>query len=77
MGNGTLPLLDDVNCQGVESNLFSCSHNGIGQSTCNGLFDVAGVICQGMPVECIHSNGNNAPFLRILYQWGYTVVGGG
>lgn len=47
-GDGTIPLLDNVNCQGMESNLLGCHHDGIGQQSCNGSINVAGVICRGM-----------------------------
>ena len=40
-GSDVVPLLDDVNGQGMESNLFGCSHDGINQHNCSG---VAGVI---------------------------------
>lgn len=40
-------MLDDVNCEGSESTLLSCSHGGINQQDC-GPFAVAGVICGGI-----------------------------
>ena len=35
-GRGTGPiLLDEVNCRGMESSLFSCIHAGVGYSDCD------------------------------------------
>ena len=44
-GNGTI-LLDDVTCSGIESDLLSCSHNGLGVHNCDHSED-AGVRCEG------------------------------
>ncbi len=51
-GDNIVPLLDNVNCQGLESNLLGCNHDGINQHSCNGSFDVAGVVCGGKYNEC-------------------------
>ena len=48
IGGGVVPLLDNVNCQGMESTLLDCNHDGISQRTCSGLLDVAGIRCGGM-----------------------------
>ena len=37
-------LLDDVRCKGVESQIFHCTHNGIGSHNCEHSKDV-GVVC--------------------------------
>ena len=37
--------LDDVECLGTETNLFSCTHNPLGQHNC-AHFEDAGVRCQ-------------------------------
>ena len=39
--------LDDVNCEGNESNLFECGHREIGQHNC-GRNERAGVNCLSM-----------------------------
>ena len=44
-GNGTI-LLDEVICIGTESDLLSCSHNGLGVHDCVHSED-AGVSCEG------------------------------
>ena len=38
--------LDNVNCNGSESSLIDCQHNGIGNHNCDHSKD-AGVICSG------------------------------
>ena len=42
-GNGSI-LLDNVQCTGNETSIFSCSHNSIGSHNCSHSED-AGVIC--------------------------------
>ena len=44
-GSGTI-LLDDVICSGTESDLLSCSHNGLRVHDCDHSED-AGVRCEG------------------------------
>ena len=39
-------LLDDIQCNGTETSIFSCSHNGIGSHNC-GHSEDAGVVCLG------------------------------
>ena len=46
-GQGTVPvLLDDVQCTGDESDIYSCQHSGFGNINCNRR-NVAGVTCSG------------------------------
>ena len=43
--------LDDVGCEGTETNLTQCSHRGVGISNCRHTED-AGVICRSKPLLC-------------------------
>ena len=52
-GPGAGPiLLDDLMCNGTETSLFDCNHNGIGVHNC-GHYQDASVRCQGN-IICIH-----------------------
>ena len=42
-GSGSI-LLDNVQCTGNETSIFSCSHNSIGSHNCDHRKD-AGVVC--------------------------------
>ena len=44
-GSGLI-LLDDVNCNGRESTMFTCNHKNFGEHDCQHTED-AGVICYG------------------------------
>ena len=44
-GSGLI-LLDDVNCNGRESTIFTCSHRNFGEHDCRHYEDV-GVMCYG------------------------------
>ena len=44
-GNGQI-WLDNVNCQGHESSIVNCQHNGWGSHNC-GHYEDASVICSG------------------------------
>ena len=56
MANVSVPiLLNNVNCEGHEENIITeCGHNGVNDfGECRHVQD-AGVICQGMHLECIY-----------------------
>ena len=55
-GSGGI-FLDQVNCDGTESSLISCSSSGVGVHTCDHSRD-AGVQCQGI----VHSSFCNQIF---------------
>ena len=45
-GRSSLPiLLDDVKCDGSESDIFSCPHRPVGEHNCGHSEDV-GLLCQ-------------------------------
>ncbi|PVD22132.1 hypothetical protein C0Q70_17937 [Pomacea canaliculata] len=50
-------LLDEVNCQGDETNIFQCGFAPIGTSDCGHSEDV-GVLCQGPTTSVTPSSGN-------------------
>ena len=51
-GRGTGPiLLDNVNCFGFESSLFSCGHSGVGNHNCSRSKDAS--------VRCGNTGGEN------------------
>ena len=54
-GNGTGHIwLDNVDCEGHESSLFSCSHGGVGSHNCGHRKD-AGVRCIDGEIYAIYS----------------------
>ena len=50
MGTGDI-LLDNVGCHGIESSLFECNSNPIGQTDGCDHSEDAGVKCQGIHME--------------------------
>ena len=47
-----LIFLDNVECQGNETNLDDCTHNGVGVHNCDHSED-AGVICSQQGIVCV------------------------
>ena len=59
-GSGMI-WLDDVGCSGNESCLLSCSRNGIGDSNCSHVGDVA-IFCSGSPSSSTNCSFINSKF---------------
>ena len=53
-GSGLI-LLDNVNCNGRESNIFVCSHNIFGEHDC-GHHEDAGVVCYGESSKSMYNS---------------------
>ena len=45
--------LYEVNCNGTESSLIECEHNGVGPQDCVERYNVAGVICNSKCITLI------------------------
>ena len=60
-GNGLI-VLDNVNCNGRESNIFDCNHNIFGEHDCGHHEDTA-VTCDGQP-----SQGSYSYIIRAKYN---------
>ncbi|XP_018419454.1 PREDICTED: deleted in malignant brain tumors 1 protein-like [Nanorana parkeri] len=71
-GKGNI-LLDDLNCRGNETHLWSCPHRGLGTSNCGHAED-AGATCSDMPLSLRLVNGGDrcAGRVEIFYkgEWG-------
>ena len=77
-GPGTGPiLLDDVQCQGNETNILECTHEGIGVHHCGHSEDV-GIVCHCSDGDVRLVDGSNSSEGRVEYCnggiWG-TVCG--
>ncbi|XP_071481646.1 neurotrypsin-like [Diadema antillarum] len=58
-GSGTGPiLLDEVTCEGGESDILDCFHDGLGVHDCSHSED-AGVVCSNLTVRLVGDNGEH------------------
>ncbi|XP_072169528.1 scavenger receptor cysteine-rich domain-containing protein DMBT1-like [Diadema setosum] len=78
-GPGTgLILLDDVNCDGDETDILQCPHNGLGTHNC-GHHEDAGVVClnisvQTTPVRLVDGESLNEGRVELYYDGDWSTV---
>ncbi|XP_041453692.1 deleted in malignant brain tumors 1 protein-like [Lytechinus variegatus] len=72
-GSGSI-ILDDVECDGTEINLFDCPHNGVFNHNC-GHYEDAGVSCSNTPsgsVRLVGGTSDTEGRVEVYYggEWG-------
>nr|XP_054773383.1 deleted in malignant brain tumors 1 protein-like [Lytechinus pictus] len=72
-GSGSI-ILDDVQCEGTESNIFDCPNNGVFNHNC-GHYEDAGVSCSNAPsglIRLVDGSSDTEGRVEVYYdgEWG-------